>query len=113
MKPLISIACILLLTGCSSAAYLRDQPASLDGSSDKSPAALAQCVHDQWARHGIESDIISEGSGNSSVRVPRALGGYQVLLDVKAASQGSDFSLHERLAHLTSVVFENGVAFCK
>ena len=41
MKPLISIACILLLTGCSSAAYLRDQPASLDGSSDKSPAALA------------------------------------------------------------------------
>ncbi|AFJ46821.1 hypothetical protein [Shimwellia blattae] len=112
MKPVIPVIGLMLLTGCGSASHLRGQEPVLEGSSPKSPAALAQCVQEQWARSGVKSELTTSGTG-SSVLVPGTLGGYRVLLDARPSSQGSDFSLYERLAHVTSVVYEDGVAFCK
>ncbi|MBJ3813704.1 hypothetical protein F9C28_01845 [Shimwellia pseudoproteus] len=112
MKPVIPVICLTLLTGCSSLSYLRGQEPVLDGSSSKSPAELAQCVHDQWTHHGFTTELVTAGAGRS-VLVPRTFGGYRVVLDATPTSQGSDFSLYERLPHVTSVAFENGVAFCK
>lgn len=113
MKCVIPLACVaVLLSGCSSLGYVRSQDPVLDGSTAKTPSAFASCVSDAWRRSNISSEVMTTGEGRS-VAVPRTLGGYKVVLDITPSSAGSDFFLYERLPHITSVTYQNGVAFCK
>lgn len=110
-KILIAIVAFGLV-GCKSLDYVRSTTPVLKGDTYKSVADFTACVSSKWSGSGghITSLPIHNGI---SLQVPHAMGGYDVVLDATKSATGTNFTLYERVASLTSSSYESSVSSCK
>ncbi|EPP2705097.1 hypothetical protein ACUNQB_003272, partial [Escherichia coli] len=84
----------------------------MEGNSLKNIDELSGCISRQWAGNGTPITSLPIENG-VSLLVPQAMGGYDVVLDIKKAGNGSSFTLYERVPALTPKIFADSVNACK
>ncbi|HDP6950836.1 TPA: hypothetical protein P6383_004711 [Escherichia coli] len=112
MNKTILFCTIIALTGCKSLDYVKSGNPVMEGNSLKNIDELSGCISRQWAGNGTPITSIPIENG-VSLLVPQAMGGYDVVLDIKKAGNGSSFTLYERVPALTPKIFADSVNACK
>ncbi|WP_252368112.1 hypothetical protein [Escherichia coli] len=84
MNKTILFCTIIALTGCKSLDYVKSGKTVMEGNSLKNIDELSGCISRQWAGNGTPITSLPIENG-VSLLVPQAMGGYDVVLDIKKA----------------------------